>query len=126
MQLLESLTEWALRFTRPDVIELGTSQFRLLRGTVQNGLVSIRRMHQVPAPKGLVLSSHLNQAVFDLEDFQRACRDLFTPEPPRGRHVSVVLPDTAFHFATMTFPTPLFRANPLSLIEREIQSSAPL
>ncbi len=126
MQLFQSLTEWALRFARPEIIELGTNRFRRLRGSCENGVFSPQIVREVPAPQGLVLSSHLGQAIFDLEGFQRAIRDLFQPEKPRGKYVSIVLPDTAFHFAAMSFPTPLFRANPMSLIEREIQSSAPL
>ncbi len=55
-----------------------------------------------------------------------AIRGLFGGRIPRATYLSLILPDQAFFLGTLTLSSVALRTNPLALLEREIQSTAPL
>jgi len=120
------LTEQLLSGVVPDVVELGTSRFRRLRGTFAEGRFQIIEPAEVPAPKSFVCSPAIPLAVFDNQAFKEAFMKLFETHRPRHRYVAIILPDGIFHIGFSSISAVLLKSGVSSFIEREVQQTAPM
>ncbi|HNW34824.1 MAG TPA: rod shape-determining protein, partial [Candidatus Ozemobacteraceae bacterium] len=126
MSLTRTITELLLARVKPDLIELGTRWFRLLRGTWQNGTWHLETAAAVPAPRGIIFTSHLPMCIFDEPEISSAILSLYGGNVPRETYVALVLPDQAFHIGTLNLSTVILKANPIAALEREVQNTAPM
>lgn len=126
MSVIQQLTEWFLSRSHPVTLELGTRWFRRAAGSWPDTRCLVTGRAAVPAPRMLVFSSHLPYAIFDTPAFDEAIRNLFGGKIPPETYASLVIPDQAFHSGTMTVSSVAMRTNPVAMLEREIQATAPM
>jgi len=126
VSLTRTIAEILLTRAQPDLIELGTRWFRLLRGRWQNGEWKLKTAAAVPAPAGILFSSHLPLCIFDETAVINALRGLYGGVVPRETYAALVLPDQAFHVGTLNLSSVILKANPMAALEREVQNTAPL
>ncbi|HEY9072101.1 MAG TPA: hypothetical protein VIV61_17715 [Candidatus Ozemobacteraceae bacterium] len=126
MSLTRTIAELLLSRVQPDLIELGTRWFRLLRGRWQSGEWKLQSAAAVPAPTGILFSSHLPLCIFDELAVADAIKSLYGGVVPRETYAALVLPDQAFHIGTLNLSTVILKANPIAALEREVQNTAPL
>jgi len=126
VSLTRTITELLLARVKPDLIELGTRWFRLLRGNWQNGTWHLETAAAVPAPRGIILTSHLPMCLFDEPEIIKAVLALYGGRVPRETYAALVLPDQAFHIGTLNLSTVILKANPIAALEREVQNTAPM
>lgn len=126
MSLTRTITEWLLSRVQPDLIELGTRWFRLLRGTWKDGTWQIRTAAVVPAPRGIIFTSYLPTCIFSEGSIVASIKALYGGDVPRETYATLVLPDQAFHIGTLNLSTVIIKANPIAALEREVQNTAPM
>jgi len=126
VSLTRTITEWLLSRVQPDLIELGTRWFRLLRGTWEDGTWKIKTAAAVPAPRGIIFTSYLTTCLFSEASIVTAIKSLYDGIVPRETYATLILPDQAFHIGTLNLSTVIIKANPIAALEREVQNTAPM
>jgi len=126
MSLTDWVTERVLSGIRPDIIELGTHSFRKLKAKVAKGRLKIFEVVTTAAPESLIFTPHQGFSVFDADEFKRALLKLYGGRIPSSCYAVIIIPDGAFHAGIATIQGLTSGTNPLSLLHREIQDTAPL
>ena len=126
MSVLKNITEWLLAKTQPNILELGTHSFRKAIGKYSAEGFKITELKSVPAPGDLVFSSQIGEFAFEHDSFKNTLSELFEANQFKEKHVSVVIPDQAFHLGTFFVPTVALKTGFQPLLEREIQKTSAL
>ncbi len=76
-KIADLLTEQLLASVVPDIVELGTREFRRLNGIFREGKFHLNDRVSVSAPNTVVFSPALVTSIFDPDAFKEALEKLF-------------------------------------------------
>lgn len=125
-KIADAVTEFLLERTVPDIVEIGSHSMRRIRGELRKGTFFLHQFLSVPAPQPMAFSPSLKTAIFDVDAFKAGIEKLFPEKRRRASHVSIIFPDSLFHVGFLSLPSVVFKTGIQPIVEREVQSSAPL
>lgn len=126
MSIIETIGEWLVGNVQPDLLELGTSTFRRLRGEWQGQRFRVTDYVEVPSSGILDLGLEQDPWIVDEAAWKEAMCKLFGGRLPRDRHVSIILPDQAFRMGVPIFGQVIMKSQPRLALEKEVHGAIPI
>lgn len=124
MSVIENITEWLLKQSRINTLEIGSSILRWAGGGLRHE--SSLAFYRSCLNPGVKLSVLQDGEVFETTKLATALKSLAKIEYGIHQYAAVILPDQAFHLGSLTVPAAVGKAGIQPLIERDIQKNAAL
>ena len=123
MPLIENITEWLLTASKTYTLEIGSSNLRWAFGEINRPEPSLQQFRSCRAP-GMQISSLQDQYKFDGARMAEMLKALVEVKYGIEKYATVILPDQAFHFGSITVPAAAGKASLMPLLERDVQKTA--
>ena len=123
MPLIENITEWLLTANKTYVLEIGSSNLRWAYGETNRPEPSLQQFRSCRSPE-MMLSSLQDQYQLDSTTLSKMLKPLADIKYGIEKYATVILPDQAFHFGSISVPAAASKASLLPLLERDVQKTA--
>ena len=115
MSIIGNITEWLLKNSRINRLEIGSAYLRWADGTLSQQKSALNNLRRTHSP-GL---TEFSTVISELKSLAKVKYGI-------EKYVALILSDQAFHFGAISVPAAVSKAGVLPLIQRDIQKNASL
>jgi Tfp pilus assembly PilM family ATPase len=123
LSVIANITEWLLNISRICVLEIGSSILRFADGELRQSVATIKEYKSCRNP---VTNFNAANDSINYDNLSDSLKSLAGMRYGIERYAAIIIPDHLFHFGSVSLPVAAGKAGILPIIQRDIQTNAPL